>query len=70
MMVGLSLILMLGTSCKKEETPAAQTIADIVNSNADFSTLKAAVEKAGGSIEIIVPEVKPVVRKKPIPGRS
>lgn len=34
------------------------------------ATAKAAVEKAGGSVEIIVPEVKPVVRKKPIPGRS
>lgn len=63
MMVGLSLILMLGTSCKKEETPAAQTIADIVNSNADFSTLKAAVEKAGigstlssGTLTVFAPD--------------
>lgn len=31
---------------------------------------KAAVEKAGGSVEIIVPQVKPVVRKKPIPGQK
>lgn len=31
---------------------------------------KAAVEKAGGSVEIIVREVKPVVRKKPIPGKK
>jgi large subunit ribosomal protein L15 len=31
---------------------------------------KAAVEKAGGSVEIIVPEIKPVVRKKPIPGQK
>ena len=34
------------------------------------ATAKAAVEKAGGSVEIIVREVKPVVRKKPIPGRA
>ncbi len=34
------------------------------------ATAKAAVEKAGGSVEIIVPEVKPVVRKKPIPGQK
>ena len=34
------------------------------------ASAKAAVEKAGGSIEIIVREVKPVVRKKPIPGRK
>lgn len=34
------------------------------------ASAKAAVEKAGGSVEIIVPQVKPVVRKKPIPGRS
>lgn len=33
------------------------------------ASAKAAVEKAGGSVTIIVPEVKPVVRKKPIPGR-
>lgn len=31
---------------------------------------KAAVEKAGGSVEIFVREVKPVVRKKPIPGKK
>ena len=31
---------------------------------------KAAVEKAGGSVEIIVPQIKPVVRKKPIPGQK
>jgi len=31
---------------------------------------KAAVEKAGGSVEIIEPVVKPVVRKKPIPGQK
>ncbi|HNQ92041.1 MAG TPA: 50S ribosomal protein L15 [Alphaproteobacteria bacterium] len=34
------------------------------------ASAKAAVEKAGGSVEIIVREVKPVVRKKPIPGRQ
>jgi large subunit ribosomal protein L15 len=34
------------------------------------ATAKSAVEKAGGSVEIIVPEVKPVVRKKPIPGQK
>lgn len=34
------------------------------------ATAKAAVEKAGGSVTIIVPEVKPVVRKKPIPGQK
>lgn len=63
MMVGLSLILMLGTSCKKEENPPAQTIADIVNSNADFSILKAAVEKAGigstlssGTLTVFAPD--------------
>jgi large subunit ribosomal protein L15 len=32
------------------------------------ATAKAAVEKVGGSIEIVQREVKPVVRKKPIPG--
>jgi large subunit ribosomal protein L15 len=32
------------------------------------ATAKAAVENLGGSIEIIVREVKPVVRKKAIPG--
>lgn len=31
------------------------------------ATAKAAVEKAGGTLTIIVPQVKPVVRKKPIP---
>lgn len=34
------------------------------------ASAKAAVEKAGGSVEIIVREVKPVVRKKPIPGQK
>mgnify|MGYP000020444836 CR=1 FL=1 len=34
------------------------------------ASAKAAVEKAGGSLEIIVPEVKPVVRKKAIPGQK
>lgn len=34
------------------------------------ASAKAAVEKAGGSIEIVVREVKPVVRKKPIPGQK
>lgn len=34
------------------------------------ASAKAAVEKAGGSVEIIVPVVKPVVRKKPIPGQK
>ena len=34
------------------------------------ASAKAAIEKAGGSLEIIVREVKPVVRKKPIPGRN
>jgi large subunit ribosomal protein L15 len=34
------------------------------------ASAKAAVEKAGGSVEIIVPQVKPVVRKKPIPGQK
>lgn len=34
------------------------------------ASAKAAVEKAGGSVEIYVPEVKPVVRKKPIPGQK
>ena len=32
------------------------------------ASAKEAVEKAGGSVEIYVREVKPVVRKKPIPG--
>ena len=31
------------------------------------ATAKAAVEKAGGSFEVVVKEVKPVVRKKAIP---
>lgn len=31
---------------------------------------KAAIEKTGGSVEIYVREVKPVVRKKPIPGKK
>lgn len=31
------------------------------------ATAKAAVEKAGGSFEAVVRDVKPVVRKKPIP---
>jgi len=34
------------------------------------ASAKAAVEKSGGSVEIIVPVVKPVVRKKPIPGQK
>lgn len=34
------------------------------------ASAKAAIEKAGGSLEIVVREVKPVVRKKPIPGRN
>lgn len=34
------------------------------------ASAKAAVEKAGGSVEIYVREVKPVVRKKPIPGKK
>lgn len=34
------------------------------------ASAKAAVEKAGGSIELIKWEPKPVVRKKPIPGKK
>lgn len=34
------------------------------------ASAKAAIEKAGGSLEIVVREVKPVVRKKPIPGQK
>ncbi len=34
------------------------------------TSAKTAVEKAGGSVEIIVPVIKPVVRKKPIPGQK
>lgn len=34
------------------------------------ASAKAAVEKAGGSVEIVVPQIKPVVRKKPIPGQK
>ncbi len=34
------------------------------------ASAKAAVEKAGGSVEVIVKEVAPVVRKKPIPGQK
>ncbi len=34
------------------------------------ATAKAAVEKAGGSIELIVWTPKPVERKKPIPGKK
>lgn len=34
------------------------------------ASAKVAVEKAGGSVEIIVPQIKPVVRKKPIPGQK
>ncbi len=34
------------------------------------ASAKAAVEKAGGSVEIIVPVIKPVVRKKPIPSQK
>ncbi len=34
------------------------------------ASAKAAVEKAGGSVELIVWTPKPVVRKKPIPGKK
>lgn len=34
------------------------------------ASAREAVEKAGGKLEIYVPEVKPVVRKKPIPGQK
>lgn len=33
-------------------------------------TAKEAVEKAGGSLTVFVKEIKPVVRKKPIPGKA
>ncbi|WP_439506015.1 fasciclin domain-containing protein [Sediminibacterium sp.] len=62
-LVGLGLVLFVGTGCKKDATPAPATIADIVNNNASFTTLKAAVEKAGigsalssGSLTVFAPD--------------
>jgi uncharacterized surface protein with fasciclin (FAS1) repeats len=61
-LVGLSLILLVGSGCKKD-APAPTTIADIVNTNANFSTLKAAVDKAGissalssGTLTVFAPD--------------
>lgn len=61
-LVGLSLILFVGSGCKKD-APAPTTIADIVNTNTNFSTLKAAVEKAGissalssGTLTVFAPD--------------
>ncbi len=62
-LVGLGLILMVGSGCKKDTPPGPSTIADIVNTNANFSTLKAAVEKAGigsalssGTLTVFAPD--------------
>lgn len=61
-LVGLSLILLVGSGCKKD-APASTTIADVVNTNANFSTLKAAVDKAGissalssGTLTVFAPD--------------
>lgn len=61
--VALAALLLLGTGCKKDETPAPTTIADIVNTNPNFTTLKAAVEKAGvgsalasGTLTVFAPD--------------
>ncbi len=61
------LLLITGfiTSCKKDEQPstAGKTIADIVNTDANFSLLKKAVEKAelgaalsSGSLTVFAPD--------------
>jgi len=62
-LVGLGLIMMFGAGCKKDAPAGPPTIAEIVNTNANFSTLKAAVEKAGigsalssGTLTVFAPD--------------
>lgn len=66
MLAGLVLFAVSATSCKKDSNPtppAPNTIAKIVNDNASFSTLKAAVAKAGlgdalasGTLTVFAPD--------------
>lgn len=62
-LVGLGLIMIFGVGCKKDAPAGPPTIAEIVNTNANFSTLKAAVEKAGigsalssGTLTVFAPD--------------
>lgn len=61
--VAVAAIVLVGSGCKKNETPAPSTILDVVNTNPNFSTLKAAIEKAGigsalasGTLTVFAPD--------------